>query len=264
MKLLVTQHMLEKAKANKSIGVYAMHPKEFLELTTSGSVDSWVAGEPNFSVAEYNKFSKAGKTLMPFLDVELESGKVRQHEGRHRAAALLAEGETSMDVAITLLNKNLNPIYYTEPYGDDLNHPKRFVKKYLSTWDLPLAFLGQFKHYRHSVMTRSFKPFYPDTPLQAIARLKATKEEGSLKDSVNFIQYKAKEFLGDCEFDPPSGVTLISGQLVMYVRHSNVSLKSVGMFAKTVRNANLNPRVVQIFSDKDAGKQVLKIVLEKA
>lgn len=117
MKLLVTQTMLDIAKDNKAIGVYMMSPKDFLGLTVDRPLNQWIQEEKDdtFTVAEYNKFTQAGKTIiMPFLDVDIDTGKVLGHEGRHRAAALLADGETSMPVAITL-KQNRYSIYYREP-----------------------------------------------------------------------------------------------------------------------------------------------------
>lgn len=66
------------------------------------------------SIEDYNRFSREGETvLMPFLYVDLATGRVEGHEGRHRAAAVMNAGGTRLPVAI-ILREDRGSVYYRE------------------------------------------------------------------------------------------------------------------------------------------------------
>lgn len=89
---------------------------------------------------DYNRFAEEGEAnVPPFLRVDMETGKVRSHEGRHRAGALVREDpDALMWVAIEVLEDGY-AVYYEED-------PKTYQKtRYLDETDVPAVFLGQFR-----------------------------------------------------------------------------------------------------------------------
>lgn len=97
---------------------------------------------------------------MPWLDVSFDSdkdGKIVGHEGRHRAAALIAEGwrnEPIMPCAIILMGKGKWKEYYAEEW-----EPKH-SKRYLGINDIPTRFLGQFDGHAVEPDLSTFSSFY--------------------------------------------------------------------------------------------------------
>lgn len=75
---------------------------EFLELTTRDNAmeDKIKAEAPKYSAQKFDN----PETLLPNLTVYPSEGKIVDHEGRHRAAALLAEGAKDMPVVIKTIN----------------------------------------------------------------------------------------------------------------------------------------------------------------
>ena len=142
--LKITEYMLQEAKANKSVGWLYMDPVQFLSLAvTDHNVYNWIEKEiPHTkSLDEYNSY----KTQMPWLDVDMETGKVVGHEGRHRAAACIKDKCNRLPVAIILRDRGYSH-YYSEPFIDDYDNPKRFKKKFVTKDDVPKVFVGQFVH----------------------------------------------------------------------------------------------------------------------
>lgn len=169
--LLVTENMRERMKSNKAIGTLTLDPYDFLALTVSSTPMRWVESESTETIDQYNAWVRDGTIkIMPFLEVDMDTGKVKAHEGRHRAAALLKERGLDMEVAI-FLRKNGHLEYYTEPHIDDYDHPKRFAKVYLGVNEVPNAFYGQFSSSRVSIYKRNFKNFYNTLLAKALGRL---------------------------------------------------------------------------------------------
>jgi hypothetical protein len=158
--------MKEVAQDNKCIGILTMGTIQFLELTTPGSFARWMDEEAKDTapLEAYNEAAKAGKIrVMPFLDVDRDTGTVQAHEGRHRCAALINAGGTEIQVAICIRVKGYKT-YYEQPFIDQMSNPKQFYKRYLGVKDIPARFLGQFKS--SSVRVQPIKPgdwepFYP-------------------------------------------------------------------------------------------------------
>lgn len=73
---------------------------DFLELTTSddGVVEGIKQQAGAFDPARFD----STESFLPYLDIDPETGEVTGHEGRHRAAALLASGAVDMPVVISL------------------------------------------------------------------------------------------------------------------------------------------------------------------
>jgi hypothetical protein len=89
-------------------------------------------------LSEYNKFAIEGSNILPpFIKVDMETGKVHGHEGRHRAAALYrADPEALMWVAV-ILTVDGYAKYYDE-------NRETYKKTYLDTDDIPLLLTGEF------------------------------------------------------------------------------------------------------------------------
>ena len=79
--LKVSSEALETAKSNKCVGYIEMNPLDFIKLTVSGSVFAWLDQEKEYTktLDEYNSYNSR---LMPWLDVDIHSGKVVGHEGK--------------------------------------------------------------------------------------------------------------------------------------------------------------------------------------
>ena len=103
--LLLTEKQVRQARDNLRASAFTwMNPMDFLRLTTRDDAAIEYIASHAEPLAVYNAASVSGSLdLPPFLDVDLSEGRygfVLQHEGRHRAAAVLAAGGDSMPVAL--------------------------------------------------------------------------------------------------------------------------------------------------------------------
>lgn len=135
---LVTPAMHEDARTEKACGWLEFPCEEFLLLTTQNAFRWKVDEAPDtLPLEQYNQFVKDGKTrIIPFLDVDIHSGKVVGHEGRHRALACIKAGVHTMPVAIFLREKG-SKVYYTQDYDT-------WEKTYKTLADVPEVLHGQF------------------------------------------------------------------------------------------------------------------------
>ena len=101
--LVVSEDQFRRAQDNKAAGFVAMKPRDFLRLTTNYSVYDQIINTAR-TLDEYNAWTAAGRILLPpTLKVDVKTGRVLSHEGRHRAAALArAKPGGHMMVAIIL------------------------------------------------------------------------------------------------------------------------------------------------------------------
>lgn len=85
----------------------------------------------------YNDLAEKGRIIIPpYLSVDIATGKVEGHEGRHRAGALLrADPTADMWVAIILKEEGIDRYYRSA---------KDWTKTYLTTADIPKKFKGEF------------------------------------------------------------------------------------------------------------------------
>lgn len=178
--LKVTDLQLRVAKDNKAVGYLFLDPFDFLCLTVNGSVSSWIESEERNSdnafrtIAEYNEWSRQGAIcVMPFLSVDMETGKVLEHDGRHRAVAC-DRARKMLPVAIDL-RSNGRKTYYVQPFIDDLQHPRMYAKRFLGIKDVPNRLLGQFSSSTVSVIRakETWVPFYSKEETE-VARLRST------------------------------------------------------------------------------------------
>lgn len=76
-----------------------INPKDFLKLTSSE--DYFVAIKNNTLELDLEKIEESKYVAdMMYLDIDLETGKVRGHEGRHRMSALENEGYELVDIVV--------------------------------------------------------------------------------------------------------------------------------------------------------------------
>lgn len=91
-------------------------------------------------LAFYNELSEKGRIIIPpYLSVDIATGKVQGHEGRHRAGALLrADPTATMWIAIILKEDGIDRYYrsakdWTKTYLTTANIPKKFTGEFMST-----------------------------------------------------------------------------------------------------------------------------------
>ena len=146
--LLVTPLQVQNARGNKAVGFLPMHPLELLALTTTSDEHiEEITGKAadrkgkKVPIEAYNQSALEGENIIPpFLRVEMATGIVKAHEGRHRSGALYrADPHALLWVAIELLDKWGYAMYYEEsPYPE-------MKKRYLDEKDVPEIFVGQFR-----------------------------------------------------------------------------------------------------------------------
>lgn len=104
--LVLTKRMERNAVDSKMHVAVHMHPRKFLELTTSGPKHFDEIKQAAKSVHDYNSYE--GVNVAPHLKIDSE-GKVWSHEGRHRAAALINAGHERMHVYLKVSPKEGKP-----------------------------------------------------------------------------------------------------------------------------------------------------------
>lgn len=149
--LKITDKMLANAKTNKSVGWMYFDPVQFLSLTvTDHNVYDWIKKEipDTKTVEDYNSYD----IHMPWLDIDMHTGKVVGHEGRHRAAACIKSKVKRVPVALCLRDHG-HPVYYEE------NHATN-TKTFVSKKDIPKVLVGQFVHRSLLIDTSTVHEFW--------------------------------------------------------------------------------------------------------
>ena len=106
-RLVVTNRMLNNARKDRAAGTIEIDPKKFLELTIPKdfTVTTFISSADAKPLGDYNAGALAGKSeTMPFLKVNYDTGKVMDHDGRHRAVALAKISPTPMRIAVYFVN----------------------------------------------------------------------------------------------------------------------------------------------------------------
>jgi len=138
------------AQGNKAIGFLPMDPVDVIRLTTASELDVNAILSPDPDVKGpketldfYNDLALSGEIVVaPFLGVDLETGRITRHEGRHRAGALWREDPNAlMWVAIELIDPTGHAVYYEEELLPDWRRERR----YLDASDMPTVFVGQYR-----------------------------------------------------------------------------------------------------------------------
>lgn len=96
--------MINRARGSYGAFVITMRPEDFLKLTTVRDEEIDEIKNRKFPKDESDPDHHAeyhnGRFELPFLMVEFPSGKILGHEGRHRAAMILAGGGDKFPVVI--------------------------------------------------------------------------------------------------------------------------------------------------------------------
>lgn len=151
---MVTSDQVWNMQGNKAIGFLPMHPIDVLGLTTVDDehVKEVITERPDrkgtkLGIEDYNRFSEEGNILVPpFLRVDMQTGKVEAHEGRHRAGALYREDpDALMWVAIEVLDPSGHAVYYEEPPYDPALPLPFHRRRYLDGRDVPTVFVSQYR-----------------------------------------------------------------------------------------------------------------------
>ncbi|MFA6135543.1 MAG: hypothetical protein WC869_16135 [Phycisphaerae bacterium] len=144
-KLLLTDEHVRQARGNKAVAIIWMSPQDFLSLTTTLNDTRWAKQVSDRAVQpleKYNAYAAEGETIiMPRLDVELGTGNVTGHEGRHRAAAVMNAGGDMLPVSIHLRD----PGQYTIEYYEEHQVPGKFEwrKRFYGLEDVPKVLYPQ-------------------------------------------------------------------------------------------------------------------------
>jgi len=164
-RLRYSQKHVKQAGYNKNQMVVIMDPNEFLKMTTKTDEDIEDIKQNARSLLFYNREAKPGGDIliMPFLNIEVELhsngqariGRIKGHEGRHRAAALIAKGGREFPVSIKLDPKegvlpkaNRSPNKYDDPIYS------------MSSIDLPQVVRAQYR--RLFFRTNGWKAVHDD------------------------------------------------------------------------------------------------------
>ena len=132
-RLRITPEMLRQARGNKMSMIAIIRPEDFIKVTTRAEYTKEDLTKQCRNVDDYNKWAEEGETIiMPALWIRGES--VVSHEGRHRAAALICDGQSEMPISIR--------IHPEEEHEEKYGYWKAPYK--VTSEDLPRAIHGQF------------------------------------------------------------------------------------------------------------------------
>lgn len=216
--LKITDKMLSTAKSNKCVGWIYLDPVQFLSLTvTDHNVFDWIEKElPHTkTVDDYNSYD----TQMPWLDVDVHTGKVVGHEGRHRAAACVKSKVKRLPVAICL-RENGYPVYYRQPYIDDRQNPKQLKKVFVTKSDVPKVLIGQFVHRSLLIDTNHMHEFWAShNASMAVTAL--NKKDSVIKQIKEIAQGKSFHTSNNCW-----------QQVGKYIEQHNVTAGTVILFGE--------------------------------
>lgn len=131
--LLITPEMLVNAKKEGHQVFVLIDCKDFLLCTTNKTLPKIVKSAK--TVSDYNEYAKTDpETITPYLRISLKDNKILGHEGRHRAVALLKEGNEKMPCTLKLVPSSKE----RKKYG---NQEAPFLVNFD---DLPESIQGQF------------------------------------------------------------------------------------------------------------------------
>lgn len=99
----ITKDMKRSMWSYYPLGIIKIDPDDFLDLTTDGpdelspDTKSAIYADNKKTGVKYSDYENAGLLgyidIHPFLEVDVDTGKVTGHEGRHRAVAAKQAGE---------------------------------------------------------------------------------------------------------------------------------------------------------------------------
>lgn len=104
--LELTPLQMDSARDNKRQVLVHMKPEHFLHLTTSDDDQVSRIKAAAHALSDYNQWGREGETInSPFISIDRE-GNVLNHEGRHRAAAVMSAGHRTMPVHIKIRDRS--------------------------------------------------------------------------------------------------------------------------------------------------------------
>lgn len=156
--LIITQEHLQQMKGNKACGYVYMNPAHFIQLTVTNDAEDQRIMNECLPLEEYNEMARQGKNIIPpFLYVECQQpplGKIKGHEGRHRAAACIKAGVKLFPVF--LVAKFLGVAQWRLP-KDAMS---RFEFRYIDKADFPEYLIGEYRPMRHRLPLETWTPIY--------------------------------------------------------------------------------------------------------
>lgn len=100
----VSDAQTEEFRRFKINFIAVMDPLDYLYLTTSSPKHIQQFIDDARPLTQYNEFTAKGLTLYPpFLEVDVHTGKIIAHNGRHRAGALIRAEDYEMKVGFKLV-----------------------------------------------------------------------------------------------------------------------------------------------------------------
>lgn len=141
------RHSLSTASAGRAAFVCVMAPEDFIRLTVETDEQyNQIIDETKLGLQDYIEQERDKHYLHPpFLDVEIETGRVRSHEGRHRAAMVIKEGGKTFTCVIYMKEKIQHKVSYTIVHDDTYDEHK--FEEYFSTSDEAYAFIDKYGSY---------------------------------------------------------------------------------------------------------------------
>jgi len=126
---------MKRYRKNREVThLFKMHPYDFLRLTTDDDEHIQEIRKKARSLQVYNDYDQITEYLIEndlYLDIRLNKegtvGKIFNHEGRHRSAAVLNAGEDEIEVSIKFLDHKLRDITPTKM-------PKKLIHQMAKTW----------------------------------------------------------------------------------------------------------------------------------
>jgi hypothetical protein len=163
VKFPLRKGVLGSARGNYAAMIAVMDPRDFIRLTTPNKeIDQIYKGKFASSVADYKsgvhpEFNK-DQYNMPFLYVEHATGKVKGHEGRHRAAMVAKEGGKKFPCVLIFKELREWAVTYTEaPFTEDGEFGEGVDKEQtFSSQDEANAFQAKLKQLNNDVHHGSY------------------------------------------------------------------------------------------------------------
>ncbi len=137
-----------------------MKPEDFLMLTTQNADERKEIMRTAQHIEQYNQYAKNRESIhLPWLDVSLDGklnkkrfkvGRIIGHEGRHRAAALIKAGLSTMVVLLVARQQGY-------PEYKKASKPGGWRDTFLEASDFPETVYGQFNNKPVKLNLSTFK-----------------------------------------------------------------------------------------------------------
>lgn len=127
---------VERLRGSYAAFVIVMSPTDFLKLTASPEDLEYIRArdfpqDRETFVGDGGDEEQLGRFSMPFLKVVWPSGRVKGHEGRHRALMIQRQGGNSFPVAIFLYYEDIHEVSY-ERWDRDTDESTREIETFVN------------------------------------------------------------------------------------------------------------------------------------